>query len=359
MDSEKFLFAGFKKAPKTKTTQNTQPANGLGEKVTNEYAKEGEIESPFALGVKYIQKKFGDQAEALKEIGSVNDPDERHRRALALNAKLLTAQGAVQSVARTEAMTDQEQRQLRQLLDLGNAFIDSVSKELNLYYSLNASDSKGGTTQKLGYDPSNITNAETQQRLAQMIIARPQEASSNSSGDDPKDFLTNTVLPFFKDISLKALGQEKGTWFYNVTESGIYGLAAAYLSYQNPKQNRFGKSFKVVFPSPYLDAHEQTDLILVDEAGMPDEVRKEIMTTLEKSPTDDPQAINSLSAGAKKFIYKVQVKTRQGDSVELSENDKQKKDKFASAYCTSKGFDNWDYLVLTYKRARSLVEKRP
>jgi hypothetical protein len=157
-------------------------------------------------------------------------------------------------------------------------------------------------------------------------------------------------------MARRALGSEEGKRLSAVVQNGVYGIVAAKHIYSNPALNRFRKSFAVILPSAYLDAFEQTDLLCIDQEKIPVPIRDEIAEAIQKmNDDDDRKAIDQLSPEAKAFVYKVQVKTSSSASDILSDEDVLERDRFASARCRSKGFDNYDYLVLNSNRAREIV----
>ncbi len=334
----------------------TSEARELTGKIHESYRSvEGEIDSPFEKSIRYVSEHFSRQADGLRAISEINDKSERRKKFLPILRRRKEILENVVSAVQAESFSDLERTQVLWFYDVSTAFINQLSKELSLFNEQYTVSGREGSIL------SNMTTAEMQQNLAQTIVkaartALPAEKERQGKTSEVARLAEEEAFSLFHKMSTRALGLSKGNRLYNAVENGVYGAAAAFLLYSNPALNRFGKSFTVRFPSPYLDAIEQTDLILVDEDGIPETIRQEISVAFEQSTSGDKNAIDDLSPEAKQRIYKVQVKCREGGSSDLTSEEQIERDRFLSARCTSKGFDKGDYLVLTAGRAHAIVE---
>ena len=315
---------------------------------------EESMESPFSLALNYVTENFIRQADGLRKISEVNDRDGQNNRTRDLRFRRKSILNNLQAALESGPYVDLERKQLEWLFDMASAFIMQISKEMGLFNSQHGLSPDNAAIQ------SNLATSELQQRLATLLISRRREATGLTSEEAPGDqgrFLEETVFPLFHTMSVRALGLTGGERLSNIIQNGVYGTAAAYFMYNDAAQNKFGKSFHVYFPSAYMDAFEQTDLLLVDDSGMTDDIRHEIKRALHLSTEGDNQALNKLSKEAKNHVYKVQVKTRLNGPDGLTNAEVEDRDKFLSSRCRSKGFDNADYLVLNARRAREVVAK--
>jgi len=306
--------------------------------------------STFEQSLDYVRDGFRQQARALQQLTGMNDRREQRQKALPLLARRKTVQDNLLVTMQKESITDTERAQIVEFHDFATGFLNFISRELNVFYQ------QYGIQDKPGISVSSIVAAETQQQLSELIITNAQEASRHEEGLARKRVFEDRVFNLLREMAIQAAGKTRGEHLYNTFINGAYGVAAAYLSYSNPSENKFGKSFKVIIPSPYLDAIEQTDLLLVDEGNMPREIHEEITHAIETLSEGGVHAVNNLSKEAKSYIYKVQVKLKYG-SAEMTEEDMTNRDRFISARCKSLGFDNSDYLVLNYDRAKALIER--
>ncbi|HEY4524798.1 MAG TPA: hypothetical protein VJL39_00350 [Candidatus Paceibacterota bacterium] len=331
-----------------KNGRNTAPTE-LEQRLTVSREQQAE-ESSFSVAKSYLVDNFAKQASKLRRVGQINDSDEQMKNIKPLASRFTEIRENLQHSLQAEAFTELERDQLRVLYDTGIAFFNYVSTEMKLFRRFHGVQFKAGT------DLSLVTASETQQQLAQFLITRAREASDAAAKETGEvRYLEDTIFPLLHTMAVQALGQERGTHLYNGTYTGVYGLAAAYLMYSDASLNSYEKSFKVFFPSPYLDALEQTDLILFDDSDISESVREEIKNALELGVAKDFDAINSLSPEAKKYIYKIQLKTRYNGGTELTEQDKKDRERFLSSRCHSKGFDKGDFVVFNYNKAREII----
>lgn len=313
-----------------------------------------EKESDYAVALEYLTNNFERQADGMRALKGINDPDVRRQRALALLQRRKEVLNSINDALANHPFTQLEADQLLWTYDMGSAFINQITKEMGLF------NAQYGIDKSRGAILSNLTTTEMQQSLAEMMIRQDREASDVEapSGRASRRYIEEVVFPLFNTMAVKAMGLADGSRLYNIVETGVYGTAAAYHVYSDPKLNRFGKSFHVVFPTPYMDAFEQTDLLLIDEEGMSDEIKGEITQALDKMYTEEKRdTMDALSREAKKFVYKVQVKTRGNGPSGLTSDETVERDRFVSARCRSKGFDNYDYLVLNSVQARNIVQQ--
>lgn len=306
--------------------------------------------STFEQGLDYVRVGFRQQARALQQLTGINDRREQRQKALPLLARRKTVQDNLTTTIQKESLTDTERAQIVEFHDFATGFLNFISRELNVFYQ------QYGIQDKPGISVSSIVAAETQQHLTELIITNAKEASRHEEGQAKKRVFEDRVFDLLKEMAVQAAGKMRGEHLYNTFINGAYGVAAAYLSYSNRSENKFGKSFKVIIPSPYLDAIEQTDLLLIDEENIPKEIHEEITRAIETLGEGGVHAVNNLSKDAKTYVYKVQVKLKYG-SAEMTEEDITSRDRFTSARCKSLGFDNSDYLVLNYDRAKALIER--
>lgn len=333
--------------------KSTARADELQIKITDAAKDENKAESPFNVGVQYLMDGFKGQADGLRSLSGLNNAEDRRHRSIPLLQRRKAILNSLQTALQSESFTELERDNLRWLYDMGSAFSNYISKNLGIF------DSQYGMTRQMGAMISSVTAAETQQCLAEMLVSAPREASDVASVEESRGgarYLEETAFSLFHTMAVRAMGLEAGTGLYNNMQTGVYGLAAAYISYSDPALNRFGKSFRVLFPPPHLDALEQTDLLLIDEEGLTSEARKEIMGALESGLGREYDAINRISGAAKEHVYKVQVKSSFNGRSHPTSQDIEDRERFASARCTSKGFDNYDYLVLNDAQARRIVQ---
>ncbi len=313
---------------------------------------EGSVDSAFEASSAYLTDGFERQADGLRTLRGINDKEVRRRKAIPLLQKRKNMLNSLKFALGSHSFTELEDEQLRWLYNMGSAFSNYLSKNLGIF------ETQYGMSREQGSVLSSVSTVETLQCLAEILVAGYRQASDVESVEHAPNgakYLEETAFALFHSMAVKAMGLEAGTHLYNITQSGARGMAAAYLMYSDATKNRFGKSFRVFFPPPHLDALEQTDLLLVDEEGMSAEVRQEIMSALEAGTQDDYDAINKISDAAKQHVYKVQVKMNSNGKSRDVAQDTVEREKFASARCTSKGFDNYDYLVLNNDQVRDVL----
>lgn len=317
------------------------------QKLISRNNQEGNPELPIDLaievGMEYLTEHFTRQAASLKKLASLNSREEQRRAAAPLMIRRLGIQESLLRALDTEAFTGLERDHLLEYHDFCTGFLNHISQDMHLFHPLH------GMSQQTAGNISGLVTSETVQHLAEIIILNGRQPTQEGARFEQK------LIKLLNSMASAATNPKDGEVMARKLVNGAYGTAAAYLMFQNPRENHFNKSFRVMFPSPYLDAAEQTDLLLIDEEGIPPNVRSEIAEAL-LAPGSDPARINSLSPEAKKRVIKVQVKSRYEGSDELTADEAKDREHFISSRCTSKGFDKGEYVVLTYNRARALVD---
>jgi hypothetical protein len=333
----------------------TVPVQGddLEERIKRKITRLEKPLSTYEVTKQYILDNFTSQAKALQAIYRSNNPDEQLRSFKQTFIRRHQFGVNVHRAINTGALTESEQNHLQLIDGFGITLLDYAAKNLDLFYK------RHHITERLPNDPSNIITAEAAQELAELFIRATKSVASpkGSSREGRTTLLDETILPLCQTVLQEAMGQEEGKKTYESLVSGAIGMAAAYHVYSDQSLNRFGKSFLVRFPSPYLDAIEQTDLLLIDVNEMTEETWEAIAQALAKEDKDQSDALRALSPEAKAHVYKVQVKCRRGRQSGLSESDKTETDNFLRQRCRVYGFDNGDYLVLNYDSARSILER--
>ena len=326
----------------------------LQKKIAAGREDEGEVESPFSSGIEYLTEHFSRQSESLRALKGLNDNDERRRKSLPVLLRRKEMLNSLDAALSTESFTDLERKQLRWFFDIGCAFANQISKELGIF------GTQYGVSAKESSIESNVTTAEMQQNLAQLVITNARLAGTSSTLKEAQEgtrHLEEAAFSLLNTMAVNAMGMSVGTALHTAVKNGVYGTAAAYFIYNDPRLNKFKKSFRVIFPSPYVDAIDGTDLVLIDEEHIPEQTRAEIMKALQIYSEEGNGALDKLSKEAKGYIYKVQVKSRSNGTESLSANDIAERDRFISARCKARGFDNYDYLILNGARARGIIDQ--
>ena len=325
----------------------------LQKKIAAGMERDSDVESPFSSGLEYLTEHFNRQSESLRALKGLNDNDERRRKSLPVLLRRKEMLNSLDAALSTESFTDLERKQLRWFFDIGCAFANQISKELGIF------GTQYGVSAKESSIESNVTTAEMQQSLAQLVVTNIRLASERSQAKDSETstrYLEDAAFSLLNTMAVSAMGLSAGTALHNAVKSGVYGTAAAYFIYSDPRLNKFKKSFKVIFPSPYIDAIDGTDLVLIDEENIPEQTKAEIMKALQIYSEEGNGALDALSKEAKGYVYKVQVKSRSNGTESLSANDIAERDRFISARCKARGFDNYDYLILNGARARGIID---
>lgn len=353
MEENRFKYSSRVDSEAQRRLKGDSLSGELHKKITDSLQRdEKKVESAFETSMDYLTDGFEKQANGLRALRGVNALEDRKHKAMPLLQKRKNILNNLKFALDSHLFTELEDTQLRLLYDLGSAFSNYISKNMGIF------EAQYGMTREMGAVLSNVSAVETQQCLAEMLIAGYRQASDVESVEQGKlgaKYLEEKAFSLFHSMAVAAMGLEGGTHLYNITQSGVRGMAAAYLMYSDAKLNKFGKSFRVFFPPPHLDAFEQTDLLLVDEEGISSEVRREIADALEAGTENDYESINKISAAAKKHVYKVQVKAGVNGKTKETAQDVIEREKFISARCTSKGFDNYDYLVLNNDQVRGIL----
>ena len=326
----------------------------LQKKIAAGMERDGDVESPFSSGIEYLTEHFNRQSESLRALKGMNDNDERRRKSLPVLLRRKEMLNSLDAALSTESFTDLERKQLRWFFDIGCAFANQISKELGIF------GAQYGVSAKESSIESNVTTAEMQQNLAQLVITNARLAGTSDTSKEAQagtKHLEEAAFSLLNTMAVGAMGLSAGTALHNSVKNGVYGTAAAYFMYSNPALNKFKKSFRVIFPSPYIDAIDGTDLVLIDEENIPEKTRIEIMQALQIYSEEGNGALDALSKEAKGYVYKVQVKSRGNGTDSLSANDIAERDRFISARCKARGFDNYDYLILNGARARGVIDQ--
>lgn len=329
----------------------SQESNELETRIARATTLTEDPSSAYEVARNYLLDNFASQASALyaaKENRTGSRTDYKsifmRRSRFIENAK---------HVAQTAALSDIERRSLEELTDFGIVFLEFATKNLGLFYAM-----RGSSVVDAHRDTSNVLTSEAIQELAELIVRHTKEApmAGKKGVRVESSFAEQTIFPLAKTILSRALGGSQGENLAVAMVQGSYGLAAGYLAYHDKSLNRFGKSFRVLMPSPYLDAMEQTDLLLVDDERIEPGVWEEIQGALNKEDKVQSEALAALSPEAKQRVYKVQIKCRKGGEG-LTDLEMLDRKAFLSDQCKRRGFDNGDYLVFTPQRAKQIVER--